>query len=140
MKAIVYNLIVSFFLICANSNSILAQDSTYLDENSYKVKMTQLSGSIIHPPWDIDTFIFKSGKMYSVRMKREEGFRRALYIASISNADHNPIIKFTYFNSNRGGSTLGIQGTVQGNLIEGTAQWKSLSGENEYTFTGTLLV
>jgi hypothetical protein len=132
--------IISLLLICATPNSIIAQASTYLDGKSYAIVLTMLSGGGgSSSTWVKDSFIFKSGKMYSSEIKKREGFKAAAYAPSNNGTNQNPIIKFAYETFNKYGSNLKIQGVAQGNFIEGTAQWTNKAGENLYTFTGTLM-
>jgi hypothetical protein len=141
MKSCAYKLILALVLICATFNSIVAQESAYLDGKSYAITLKMLSGGSggSSSNWIEDSFIFKSGKMYSLELKKREGFKPASYSPSNNGTEQNPIIKFAYERFNKYGSNLKIQGTAQGNFIEGTAQWTNKAGENIYTFTGTLL-
>lgn len=68
--------IISLLLICATPNSIIAQASTYLDGKSYAIVLTMLSGGGgSSSTWVKDSFIFKSGKMYSLELKKEKDLR-----------------------------------------------------------------
>jgi hypothetical protein len=140
MRSSTLKLIIAVTLICVKTNSVLAQDSSFLDGKSYKIILKMLSGGGgTSSTWIDDSFIFKSGKMYSLELKKRERFKAAPYSPSNSGTDQNPIIKFAYESFNKYGSNLKIQGVAQGNFIEGSAQWTNRTGENLYTFTGTLL-
>lgn len=140
MKSRGNKFIISLLVICATFNSIVAQNHAYLDGNSYAIALKILSGGGgTSSTWVKDSFIFKSGKMHSQELKKREGFKAASYSPSNNGTDQNPIIKFAYESFNKYGSNLKIQGVAQGNFIEGTAQWTNRTGENIYTFTGTLL-
>ena len=138
MKPMVYKLLISFFFICANHNSIIAQSSS-LDGNSYNVILVQQGGDSRSFNWKRDTFIFESGEMYAVSMKREEGFGSALYTPINNNSNQDQVINFTYYTKNKYGSTLQINGTAQGNVIKGKIIWTSDAGVHDYLFTGTLI-
>src|SRR5687767_6636522 len=114
MKSIVFKVIISILFICANPDSIIAQETIYLDGNSYAVGLTMLSGGGgSSNTWVNDTFIFESGEMYCVGLKRREGFKPSSYSPSNSGTDEDPVIKFAYESYNRYGSNLKIQGIVQ---------------------------
>jgi hypothetical protein len=140
MRSSTLKLIIALILICVKTNSVLAQESSFLDGKSYTIILKMLSGGGgTSSTWIEDSFIFKSGKMYSLELKKREGFKAASYSPLNNGTDQNPIIKFAYESFNKYGSNLKIQGVAQGNFIEGSAQWTNRTGENLYTFTGTLL-
>ncbi|MBI3135064.1 MAG: hypothetical protein HYZ14_10370 [Bacteroidetes bacterium] len=136
MKPAACKLIIAFLFICTNSS---AQGPTYPDGNSYAVSLTPTNADILSFSWKEDTFIFDAGEMHSAIMRKREGFKAAPYNPLNSNTQQDPVIKFRYETANKYGSTLKIEGTAQGNVIEGTVIWTNDNGEHAYTFTGTLI-
>lgn len=139
MKKIICRLVLILMIIVCATNSLLAQDSDLLDGKSYQINLTQLSGNTRNA-WKKDILIFETGKMYSKRMQKQEGFGVALYYPIRITSDQGEEIKFSYQHVNKYGSSLKIEGVSSGNSIEGKILWESDMGVNTYTFVGILIL
>ncbi len=89
--------------------------------------------------WKRDIFVFESGKFLPTKMYNKEGFGKAEYNSSSITSDQQLKVNFTYRNSNPHGSILQIDGTAQGNFIEGTVLWTIRDKSHKYTFRGEML-
>lgn len=131
-------LLTAYFFCSTVQETLRAQSAISLDGNSYSILLSRPKG-INTTGWKADTFVFESGEMYSDCLRKQEGFKSALYNPKKSESDQGMMIKFLYEATNRYGSTLKIEGTVIGNKIEGTATWINDRGAFEYLFVGSLL-
>lgn len=80
---------------------------------------------------DKDQLSFKGGKFLSSACV-QYGFHEAAYTA----AEKDGVVTFTSNPTNADGETMAWTGTIKEGVVEGTAVYKSKSGEKTYTFKG----
>lgn len=81
---------------------------------------------------DADTLVFAEGKLHSVD-RREQGFAPAPYMAS----QQGDTTTFSATLTSATEGTIGWQGTVKGEIIDGTFLWQREDGEQgAYVFRG----
>jgi uncharacterized protein YdeI (BOF family) len=82
---------------------------------------------------DKDQLSFKGGKFLSSTCVAY-GFHEAAYTAT----EKDGVITFTSNATNADGETMSWTGTIKQGVVEGTAVYKSKSGETTYTYKGTM--
>lgn len=82
---------------------------------------------------DKDQLSFKGGKFLSSACV-QYGFHEAAYTAT----EKDGVITFTSNPTNAEGETMSWTGTIKKGVVEGTAVYKSKSGETTYAFKGTV--
>jgi hypothetical protein len=82
---------------------------------------------------DKDQLTFKGGKFLSSACVRY-GFHEAAYTAT----EKDGVVTFTSNPKNADGETMSWTGTIKQGVVEGTAVYKSKSGEAKYTYKGKI--
>lgn len=82
---------------------------------------------------DKDQLSFKGGKFLSSACV-PYGFHETAYAA----AEKDGVVTFTSTPTNADGETMSWTGTIKQGVVEGTAVYKSKSGEKTYSFKGTM--
>ena len=82
---------------------------------------------------DKDQLTFKGGKFLSSACVRY-GFHEAPYTAT----EKDGVVTFTSMPTNADGETMSWTGTIKQGVVEGTAVYKSKSGETKYTYKGKI--
>ena len=104
-----------------------------LNDQTFNIKLTMTSGSRTGWNWLSDHISFKSGKLRSHVMSSRERFDNAT-IEIVSASDKT--ISFNATSKNPSGSKIEWKGTINGNTIEGTAEWTNKQGTQTYSFSG----
>jgi hypothetical protein len=114
-----------------------------LDGKTYQIVVRQVSKEKPVPSrsWPEDKFIFESGKMYSLYMQEHERFSPTNYQSSANSVATESTISFECVSANPSGSTLHIDGNVQGSTIRGAITWTSAANDliRTYTYEGILI-
>lgn len=139
MKTKTIRLLVVILIISININSTFAQSTENLDGNSYAIVLKSTEGRKGGFNWKKDILIFAEGEMVTKILGKREGFASAIY--GVSESDENAIqsISFKYNRKNKHGSTLEIEGSVNGKNITGNAIWTNVHGPHFYSFEGVLI-
>jgi len=120
----------------------LAQKETILNGKTYSVTLTQTKGKTGQRKWkwDTDELSFKGGKVTSKTMKTYEQYPTTVYSSKIDSSSGEKKISFKMLSHSpyHVTATIELDGTVDGNNIEGTAVWVSVIGTYNYSFSGTL--
>ena len=134
------NIIPSILLIMGIlfSMAVDAQESGALDGKKFLIQLKRKGWKPSR--WKQDTLFFYEGKVVAIGLEERERFHGRSYHPVLKETKTGTIVEFSYWNYNGTGSKLEISGTVNSDQIEGKAIWRSLAGEQQYKFTGVLVM
>jgi len=113
-----------------------------LNNKTFTITLTQTKGQTGQRKWSWqdDEITFKDGKLISKTMNKHEEFPAAVYSVTIDSSSGEKQVKFQMVSQNHFTykATIKLNGTITGDVVEGTAEWISVMGTYEYTFTGAV--
>ena len=125
------------FLLIPSAKLYAQKKDKLLGEKNFDVVLTEQGKKKNNEPAK-DQILFRADKLSSTFMLKEFVFTASPYTASVDSTSGTPIITFVSDSKNADGDLLKWNGTVQGEIMEGTAVITDKKGKPkaDYTFKG----
>ena len=127
-------IVLIVILLSTSINSFAQKKDKFLSEKNFDVELTEQGKKKNNEPVK-DQILFRADRLSSTYMMRQFVFTASNYTATVDSTSGSGVITFVSDSKNADGDLLKWNGTVTGEIMEGTAVITDKKGKAKASFT-----